>query len=49
MSLLMDFRKLYKKYNLNITGIIHIGAHYGDELDDYIGCSGNSNSNDIPF
>ena len=36
MSLLMDFRQLYKKYNLNITGIIHIGAHYGDELGDYI-------------
>ena len=36
MALLMDFRQLYKKYNLNITGIIHIGAHYGDELGDYI-------------
>lgn len=36
MSLLMDFRQLYKKYNLNISGIIHIGAHYGDELGDYI-------------
>ena len=36
MSLLMDFNKIFRKYNLNITGIIHIGAHYGDELNDYI-------------
>ena len=36
MSLLMDFNKIFKKYSLNITGIIHIGAHYGDELNDYL-------------
>jgi len=38
MSFLMDFNKLRKKYNLNITGVIHIGAHYGDEVFDYVEC-----------
>lgn len=36
MSVLMDFNNIFKKYDLNITGIIHIGAHYGDELNDYL-------------
>jgi len=34
--MLINFNKIFKKYDLNITGIIHIGAHYGDELNDYI-------------
>lgn len=34
--MLMDLRQLIIKYNLNIKGIIHIGAHYGLELDVYI-------------
>jgi FkbM family methyltransferase len=29
--MLLDFEKIIKKYNLNIKGIIHIGAHYGQE------------------
>jgi FkbM family methyltransferase len=32
----MNFEKINKKYNLNISGVIHIGAHYGDEVFDYI-------------
>ncbi len=33
--MLLDFELLKIKYNLDITGIIHIGAHYGEELDLY--------------
>jgi len=29
--MLIDLRLLQKKYNLNINGVIHIGAHYGEE------------------
>jgi FkbM family methyltransferase len=36
MSFLMNFDNLVKKYNLNISGVIHIGAHYGDEVFEYI-------------
>ena len=36
MSILMDFNKIFKKYDLKITGVIHIGAHYGDEVTDYM-------------
>ena len=34
--MLISFSEIVKKYNMNITGIIHIGAHYGEELQDYI-------------
>jgi FkbM family methyltransferase len=35
--MLLDFNQILKKYNMDITGIIHIGAHYGDEvIDNYI-------------
>lgn len=33
--MLLDFKTLYNKYNLNIKGIIHIGAHYGQEYKIY--------------
>lgn len=33
--MLIDVVVLYKKYNLNITGILHIGAHYCEELNKY--------------
>jgi|688.fasta_scaffold42441_3 FkbM family methyltransferase len=29
--MLLDFKNLIKKYNMRITGVIHIGAHYGQE------------------
>jgi FkbM family methyltransferase len=29
--MLLDFETLIKKYNLKINGVIHIGAHYGQE------------------
>lgn len=34
--MLLDFDLLKFKYNLNITGIIHIGAHYGEEINLYL-------------
>jgi len=33
--MLLDFNSLVSKYDMNITGIIHIGAHHGDEYDVY--------------
>lgn len=34
--MLISFTQLRKKYNMNITGIIHIGGHYGEEIPEYI-------------
>jgi FkbM family methyltransferase len=34
--MLISFTELKKKYNLNIAGIIHVGAHYGEELSEYV-------------
>lgn len=36
--MLLSFRSLVDKYKMNIKGIIHIGAHYGEEILDYIDC-----------
>jgi FkbM family methyltransferase len=29
--MLLDFNSIYSRYNLNIKGVLHIGAHYGQE------------------
>jgi FkbM family methyltransferase len=34
--MLISFSNLLEKYNMNIRGVIHIGAHYGEEVKDYI-------------
>ena len=34
--MLISFTQLRKKYNMNISGIIHIGAHHGEEISEYI-------------
>jgi FkbM family methyltransferase len=34
--MLINFANLYEKYNMNIRGVLHIGAHYGEEVKDYI-------------
>lgn len=31
MNKILDLKKLIPKYNLNIKGVIHIGAHFGEE------------------
>ena len=36
--MLLSFRLLKKKYKMNIKGIIHIGAQFGQEIPDYIDC-----------
>ena len=33
--MLLDLKELHKKYNLDIKGIIHIGAHQGEEYETY--------------
>jgi len=33
--MLLDILPLRTKYNLNITGVIHVGAHHGQELAEY--------------
>jgi len=34
--MLISFKDLVKKYDMRIRGIIHVGAHHGEELQDYI-------------
>lgn len=33
--MLISFPSLVKKYNLNVTGVIHVGGHIGQELPNY--------------
>lgn len=33
--MMIDLIESIKKYNLNITGVIHVGAHYGEEYETY--------------
>jgi len=34
--MLLSFTGLRKKYKMDVKGIIHIGGHYGEEIDEYI-------------
>ena len=34
--MLINFSSLFEKYNMNVRGVIHIGAHHGEEVKDYI-------------
>lgn len=34
--MLLDFNKLKQKYNLKIDGVLHIGAHFGEEYETYV-------------
>ena len=33
--MLLDLKNLIKKYDINIRGVIHIGAHFGQEFKTY--------------
>ena len=33
--MLLDLKKIKEKYDLNIKGVIHIGAHFGQEFKVY--------------
>jgi FkbM family methyltransferase len=34
--MILSFTNIVKKYNMNISGIIHIGAHHGQEVREYV-------------
>lgn len=34
--MLIPLKNIIQKYNLKIQGVIHIGAHYGEEYEDYV-------------
>jgi FkbM family methyltransferase len=34
--MILELSGLIKKYNMNISGVIHIGAHYGEEVSNYV-------------
>lgn len=34
--MLISFTDIKRKYDMNITGIVHIGGHYGEELREYV-------------
>jgi FkbM family methyltransferase len=34
--MILQLKDLVKKYNMNISGVIHIGAHYGEEVSNYV-------------
>ena len=34
--MLISFNQIKRKYNMNITGIVHVGGHHGEEIEDYI-------------
>jgi FkbM family methyltransferase len=34
--MILSFKNLIEKYQINVSGIIHIGAHYGTEVSDYV-------------
>jgi FkbM family methyltransferase len=35
--MLLDFNRLKREHNVNIEGVIHVGGHIGDELEEYRG------------
>jgi len=34
--MIIEIDSIIKKYNMNISGVIHIGAHYGEEVSNYV-------------
>ena len=34
--MLISFTNLFRKYKMDIKGIVHIGAHYGEEIQEYV-------------
>ena len=34
--MLLDFEKLIQKYDMRISGVLHVGAHFGEEYLSYI-------------
>lgn len=36
LIMILSFNQIFLKYNMNITGVIHVGSHHGEEVPDYI-------------
>ena len=36
--MLLDFNTMLNRHNMNVTGVIHIGGHHGQEYDTYREC-----------
>jgi len=34
--MLIGFDYIYNKYDMKINGVVHVGAHYGEEIDQYL-------------
>lgn len=34
--MIIEINEIIKKYNMNVSGVIHIGAHYGEEVSNYV-------------
>jgi len=34
--MLLDFNSIYNKYDMKVTGVLHVGAHHGQEVTEYI-------------
>ena len=34
--MLLDFEKILKEYDMRISGVLHVGAHFGEEYLSYI-------------
>ena len=34
--MIIEIDGIIKKYNMNVSGVIHIGAHYGEEIPNYV-------------
>jgi FkbM family methyltransferase len=34
--MIIEIKDIIQKYNMNISGVIHIGAHYGEEVPNYV-------------
>jgi FkbM family methyltransferase len=34
--MIIDFNYIYNKYRMNINGVVHVGAHYGEEIPFYL-------------
>jgi FkbM family methyltransferase len=37
--MILDLKSLISKYNLNIEGVIHVGANEGEEIQKYVDCN----------
>ena len=34
--MLLSFNDLYQKYDMKVSGVLHVGAHHGQEVKEYV-------------